>query len=381
MGNSNISGTLAQFHRSMQASSRAPVNHSCGAQNRGSPLLRREPSPSAVRRNQSRSQGNVSNERRVVGPPQMRRTVISSGARREPVTSISSEYETTRFIVPNERAISSRVTSKRNLPALSADISALPVQLVTLESCVGDQMRCVVCLDDFRPGDSLKTMPCMHIFHKGCVDRWLWTDNSCPICKTPIGQATLPGQRASADIAEDVLRHQRQELNWNLVDEIPDEPRIWQTQCRCGRRPCRCNERQAVGSVQHKCVCSQGMPAECKSAAHHRCVCDIGLSHVCRAQHLEHHCICRSGHPMQCKADEHPCLCGAGVTTRCRAGRLAHECICARGTPSMCRGAHHQCICGTGTTVHCRAERSAHDCVCGSGMSCRCRVHRQIISV
>lgn len=74
-------------------------------------------------------------------------------------------------------------------PAYHADIASLPTRkLAGGESLnLGEQMRCVVCLDDFGDGDDLKTLPCLHIFHQKCIEQWLRTDNSCPICKTPIG--------------------------------------------------------------------------------------------------------------------------------------------------------------------------------------------------
>lgn len=44
--------------------------------------------------------------------------------------------------------------------------------------------RCLVCLDDFVPKQSVRVLKCCHVFHKECVDRWLCeTHNSCPVCR------------------------------------------------------------------------------------------------------------------------------------------------------------------------------------------------------
>jgi E3 ubiquitin-protein ligase SDIR1 len=43
--------------------------------------------------------------------------------------------------------------------------------------------ECSICLDAFVVGCSRKTLPCLHGFHEECIDRWLRTNGSCPICK------------------------------------------------------------------------------------------------------------------------------------------------------------------------------------------------------
>jgi hypothetical protein len=50
---------------------------------------------------------------------------------------------------------------------------------------------CVICLECFDDGDSLRVLPCNHSFHVGCIDRWLSGSSSyedcytsgCPTCK------------------------------------------------------------------------------------------------------------------------------------------------------------------------------------------------------
>jgi E3 ubiquitin-protein ligase ATL10/75/76/77/78 len=43
---------------------------------------------------------------------------------------------------------------------------------------------CVVCLNDFEEKDHVKVIPrCGHGFHPGCIDVWLLTQGSCPVCR------------------------------------------------------------------------------------------------------------------------------------------------------------------------------------------------------
>jgi len=72
-------------------------------------------------------------------------------------------------------------------PAHAADIAALPTRKLGESENLGEQNKCLICLDEFNDGDDVKTLPCLHIYHQKCVERWLGTDNSCPVCKTPIG--------------------------------------------------------------------------------------------------------------------------------------------------------------------------------------------------
>ncbi|CAH9052219.1 unnamed protein product [Cuscuta europaea] len=56
-------------------------------------------------------------------------------------------------------------------------------------------LECVVCLNEFEDDDSLRLLPtCSHVFHPVCIDGWLASHVTCPVCRTnllPVG----PGRR------------------------------------------------------------------------------------------------------------------------------------------------------------------------------------------
>lgn len=58
--------------------------------------------------------------------------------------------------------------------------------------------ECVICLCPYEAGDVLRTLPCMHMFHRDCVDPWLRRDGSCPICKTDVRRALRSAQSYEA---------------------------------------------------------------------------------------------------------------------------------------------------------------------------------------
>ena len=43
--------------------------------------------------------------------------------------------------------------------------------------------ECTFCMDDFKNGDILRRLSCLHVFHKNCIDPWLRKNGFCPIDK------------------------------------------------------------------------------------------------------------------------------------------------------------------------------------------------------
>lgn len=45
---------------------------------------------------------------------------------------------------------------------------------------------CGVCLQTIPEGTEVAVLPCMHIFHPKCIEKWTKVNNSCPFCKATI---------------------------------------------------------------------------------------------------------------------------------------------------------------------------------------------------
>ncbi|KAJ9680465.1 hypothetical protein PVL29_019715 [Vitis rotundifolia] len=87
--------------------------------------------------------------------------------------------------VDSDRRFSSRRVSPEDLSL----IDSLP--LFTFGSVRGRNSSsagdCAVCLSKFEPHDQLRLLPiCCHAFHARCIDTWLASNQTCPLCRSPI---------------------------------------------------------------------------------------------------------------------------------------------------------------------------------------------------
>eukprot|EP00667_Euglena_gracilis_P019351 EG_transcript_20714 len=46
--------------------------------------------------------------------------------------------------------------------------------------------QCTICLSEYQKGEEARTLPCWHLYHRECIDRWLKEHRTCPICKADV---------------------------------------------------------------------------------------------------------------------------------------------------------------------------------------------------
>ncbi|CAA2997874.1 E3 ubiquitin- ligase At1g63170-like [Olea europaea subsp. europaea] len=52
----------------------------------------------------------------------------------------------------------------------------------------GEDAICCICLAKYLNNDDLRELPCSHLFHRECVDKWLKINASCPLCKAEVDE-------------------------------------------------------------------------------------------------------------------------------------------------------------------------------------------------
>lgn len=42
--------------------------------------------------------------------------------------------------------------------------------------------ECIICMYDLKVGDEVRYLPCLHTYHRACIDEWLMRSFTCPTC-------------------------------------------------------------------------------------------------------------------------------------------------------------------------------------------------------
>lgn len=72
----------------------------------------------------------------------------------------------------------------------SAEPRGLPPAVLQQVPCWASRGRadgqCLICISDFEPGDRVRGLPCLHIYHQACIDSWFGRSKLCPLCKREV---------------------------------------------------------------------------------------------------------------------------------------------------------------------------------------------------
>lgn len=96
-----------------------------------------------------------------------------------------------RFVIRAELAavlvhVQQQLERQRNERTVTIGGLAQPMSYRSYERTV-NSTECVICLEEFSGDDECRVLPiCKHIYHMGCIDRWLMDELTCPVCRTNV---------------------------------------------------------------------------------------------------------------------------------------------------------------------------------------------------
>ncbi|CAL9097559.1 unnamed protein product [Musa acuminata var. zebrina] len=113
-----------------------------------------------------------------------------------------------------------------------AFIDALPLFLYKEILGSKDPFDCAVCLSEFAPEDKLRLLPgCGHAFHLNCIDAWLLSNSTCPLCRGAIFLQGLTVENPMFDL-DDPREEEGEEEGFSAPrdadgDDIAAEKRVF----------------------------------------------------------------------------------------------------------------------------------------------------------
>ncbi|CAG9465800.1 unnamed protein product [Pedinophyceae sp. YPF-701] len=68
---------------------------------------------------------------------------------------------------------------------------------VPVAESVQEGDKCIICTDEYEVDQQVIKMPCQHVFHEDCLDKWLNINNTCPVCRHELPEEAEPSRRQS----------------------------------------------------------------------------------------------------------------------------------------------------------------------------------------
>ncbi|KAL5982324.1 hypothetical protein ACLOJK_016395 [Asimina triloba] len=88
-------------------------------------------------------------------------------------------------------------------------------------------LECAVCLNEFEDEETLRLIPiCSHVFHPDCIDAWLGTHTTCPVCRSNLAPGSSDTEPPPPEVMEPysgVAAESGAEVGNQVAIDVPDE--------------------------------------------------------------------------------------------------------------------------------------------------------------
>eukprot|EP01080_Neovahlkampfia_damariscottae_P010760 gene10760-3379_t len=121
-----------------------------------------------------------SNSNRQIGPNQFQLSTNLNGIQFDFQSSIQRRNDSYEDLLHFQESMGnvSRGVQKEDIENSTSKFK--------LQKIPQDDDSCVICCEDFQKNEIVRKLPCMHLFHCECIDKWFDQSKNCPLCKKDI---------------------------------------------------------------------------------------------------------------------------------------------------------------------------------------------------
>ncbi|XP_055715429.1 E3 ubiquitin-protein ligase Iruka [Phlebotomus papatasi] len=102
---------------------------------------------------------------------------------------------------------------------------------------VETKLQCSVCLEDFQLNETVRQLPCSHLYHENCIVPWLELHGTCPICRKALSPEAEDFTRSSLNAAATLAVNSIRNTLYRTDNEAPGSSSSQQSQPQTSTNP------------------------------------------------------------------------------------------------------------------------------------------------
>ena len=147
------------------------------------------------KKNEDSDDSNSSDNDSIIRLPRFSSLRFTSGRRRRRSNSIdepNTDINDNNNAIRTEELLLEDILNNIKLNDDSEEILRhIPTSTVKEIKKSSENNKCVICLSEFQIGEQESILPCFHIFHSNCIEKWISEKKWCPVCKYDISLKSL----------------------------------------------------------------------------------------------------------------------------------------------------------------------------------------------